>query len=359
MSNKKKIVHIVEAFGGGIFSFLVDLINETIDNYDITILYSKREQTPKDFEKCFDNRVKFIELKYLKREIHLKNEFKAIREVKNIIKNINPDIVHLHSAKAGIVGRFAVNSRKVKMLYNPHGFSFLMENASNVKRLVYWIIEKIATIKKCSIIACSNGEYKEALKLTKNAIRIDNGVNIKKLKSEIDMLQIKKFNSELLNICTVGRIDYQKNPKLFNSIAEKFPNIKFTWIGEGELEQELKSNNITVTGWKTRKEVLQILNNNDVFILPSLWEGLPIALLEAMYMKKICIVSNVIGNRDVIVNGKNGFIAFNDDDYENIINKLEKQNVEKIIEMAQKTVFDKYNFDNVAKKYLKIYAGKE
>lgn len=105
----------------------------------------------------------------------------------------------------------------------------------------------------------------------------------------------------------MGRIGFQKNPKMFNEIAKSLPELEFTWIGDGELRKELTSPNITITGWKERKEVLKILNDNDIFILLSLWEGLPISLLEAMYMKKVCIVSDVIGNRDVTENGKDGF----------------------------------------------------
>ena len=113
---------------------------------------------------------------------------------------------------------------------------------------------------------------------------------------------------------------------MFNEIAEKFPEIQFTWIGDGDLKNELISTNIKITGWKERKEVLKILNDNDIFILTSLWEGLPLSLLEAMYMKKICIVSDVIGNRDVIKNGKNGFIIKNSQDLEKIIKKYIKTN---------------------------------
>lgn len=81
------------------------------------------------------------------------------------------------------------------------------------------------------------------------------------------------------------------------------PEINFIWIGEGELKTELTSPNITITGWIKREEALRIIRNVDFFILPSLWEGLPISLLEAMYLRKICLVSDVIGNRDVIKMG--------------------------------------------------------
>lgn len=120
----KKIVHIVESFGGGVYSFLTDLINNTNEEFDITVLYGKRKETPKEFKKDFNKNVNFINIENFSRSINLKRDLKAIKEVKQNIKKINPDIVHLHSSKAGIIGRLAVSGRKTKMFYNPHGFSF-------------------------------------------------------------------------------------------------------------------------------------------------------------------------------------------------------------------------------------------
>ncbi|GHN40363.1 glycosyltransferase [Lactobacillus delbrueckii] len=88
----------------------------------------------------------------------------------------------------------------------------------------------------------------------------------------------------------------------------KLPNLKFLWIGDGELRSELTAPNITVTGWLTHHEALKYSLNSDTFMLTSLWEGLPMSLLEAMYMKKLYVVSDVIGNHDVINDGVNGYV---------------------------------------------------
>ena len=352
---KKKILHIVESFGSGVFSFLVDLVNNTDKDFDITIAYGVREETLVNFKEYFSDRVKFIKVENFVRSINIKKDFKAFLELKKIVKEIDPDIVHLHSSKAGFLGRFATNCRKRKVLYNPHGFSFLMKNSSKIKRTIYWLIEKVAAFRKCTIIGCSNGEYEEALKLTKNAICINNGIDIDKLKEDTKSIKLKEnvdFNA--LKICTVGRIGYQKNPMLFNEIAKTFPDIQFTWIGDGELKNELTSENIKITGWKKREEVLKILNENDVFILTSLWEGLPISLLEAMYMKKICIVSDCIGNRDVIQDNENGYII-RKNNYKDIIQKINKDNYIRLSENAKKDVIDKFNINKMVEEYKGVY----
>ena len=164
----------------------------------------------------------------------------------------------------------------------------------------------------------------------------------------------RKFENK---ICTIERICDQKKPELFNKIAEKFPEYQFDWIGDGELRNLLNSENINILGWKEKNEGLNILKETDIFILTSLWGGLPMSLLEAIYYKKVCIVSNCIGNRDVIVDKYNGLIA---NDLEEFILKLKNildgnVNVEQITENAYKDVINNYNFEMIAQKYIDLY----
>jgi len=357
VKKKQKILHIVEAFGGGIFTFLVDLVNATENEYDITIAYGKRRETPENFREYFSDKIQFIEIENFTRSIHLKRDWKAMSEVKKIMKKLQPDIVHMHSSKAGAIGRIAIRAKGRKLIYNPHGFSFLKKDDSALKRGIYKTIEKLLTFRKCTIVGCSQGEYEEAKKLSKNAVCINNGINIEKLKEETKGLQEKQIDFKHLKICTVGRIGYQKNPQLFNQIAEAFPDIQFTWIGEGELRETLTAPNITITGWKERKEVLQILNENDIFILTSLWEGLPISLLEAMYMKKLCVVSDCIGNRDVIIDGENGWIRKDLEAYKQVIKQLNNTKIDILKQNCYDNVVMKYNNVIMCKKYKELYKG--
>ena len=131
---------------------------------------------------------------------------------------------------------------------------------------------------------------------------MNNGINMAQLQKLVD--EVGNSEPHPFTVFTLGRICYQKNPAQFNAIALAMPNIRFLWIGDGELRSTLTAPNITITGWAERKDALKYSASGDVFVLTSLWEGLPISLLEAMYMKKVCIVSNIIGNRDVI-HGKN------------------------------------------------------
>jgi len=364
MQKKLKLLHIVEAMGGGVFTYMVDLSNELIKDYDIYIAFSVRPQTPQDYYKYFDKRIHLIKVKNFVREINFYKDLKAFLEIKEIVKKIEPNFIHLHSSKAGALGRWAWGTKDIPLYYTPHGYSFLMDSKSQIKRKFYKFIEVFLSRKKCITISCSKGEHEETLKFNKHAVYVNNGINLKELQKSIRLTcNRKEEHNEIKGITTIftsGRICYQKNPALFNEIALMMPKTRFLWIGDGELRGKLTAPNIEITGWVTRDEAVKYSVKSDIFILPSLWEGLPISLLEAMYMKKPCIVNNVIGNRDVIKNDVNGFVCNNSRQYVCAINKcMERDNniIQKYVERAYMDILEKYNTTIMARKYSEIYLG--
>lgn len=350
MAEKKKILYIVEAMGGGVFTYIVDLANELVDTYDMYIAYAVRKQTPANYREYFDERIHLIEVKNFAREINLKKDIASLFEVRRIASTVKPDVIHLHSSKAGVIGRVAFNG-KTPMFYTPHGYSFLMENYKTMKRTIFKMVEAVCAKRNCTTISCSAGEHQETLRLTKRAVYVNNGINVKELQEILD-------NTEKIRhpftVYTLGRICYQKNPTLFNTIAEALPDVKFVWIGDGELRGELTGKNIEITGWIARKEAIKLAMNADVFLLTSRWEGLPISLLESMYMKKICVVSDVIGNRDVIENGVNGYICSKVDEFVEAIRKC-RNGAEKIANQAYRDILETYNTKVMSRQYSKRY----
>ena len=356
MATKKKILYIVEAMGGGVFTYIVDLANELVDTYDMYIAYAVRKQTPSNYKEYFDKRVHLIEVKNFTRAINATKDIAAFFEIRKIAKEIKPDIIHLHSSKAGALGRFAFSGKRVPLFYTPHGYSFLMQNSSEAKRKIYKGIEIVCGKRNCTTISCSKGEHSESLKLNKQAVYVNNGINMEQLQKLID--EVGNAKQHPFTVFTLGRICYQKNPALFNKIALVMPDVRFLWIGDGELRSELTAPNITVTGWTERKEALKYSTSGDVFVLTSLWEGLPISLLEAMYMKKVCIVSNVIGNRDVIKNGTNGFVCNSVDEYVRTIKCAKNNDMSRLVEVAYQEILECYNTKTMAEQYNKIYVAK-
>lgn len=293
-------------------------------------------------------------MKNFARSLNPKKDVKAYLELKKIVKDLNPEIMHLHSSKAGALGRLLFSTRKYKMFYTPHGYSFLMEDISENKKRIYKYIEKLCGKKNCMTVACGVGEWEESRKVTNKSIHISNGVNTDKIDTILSKSKDKKESSDFV-VYTVGRINYQKNPELFNEIAELLPNVKFLWVGDGDMKSVLTSPNITITGWKDGKGALQEAIKGTVFMLPSRWEGLPISLLEAMYMKKPCIVSNVVGNRDIIHNDDTGYVCNTPEEFAQVIEKLQKEIDNTLIENAYSKIINHYNSKMLCQRYAKLY----
>lgn len=354
MARKQKVLHIVEAMGGGVFTYIVELANGMSDEFDITIAFGTRSETPENYADYFNDDIHLIKVENFRRSVNPLKDVKSYFELRKIINNLCPDIIHLHSSKAGAIGRLMFNSKKYKMFYTPHGYSFLMEDISKFKKQIYKNIEKMCGRRNCMTVACGKGEYEESQHVSKKSTYISNGIDTKKI-DEIMKLPTQRGKHHPFTVYTVGRINYQKNPEMFNEIAKLVPDARFTWIGEGDMRNYLTSENIVVTGWVKGEMALDIAKNGDLFILPSRWEGLPISLLEAMYMKKLCIVSNVVGNRDIIQNGVTGYICNTAQEFADRIKESMNADNSRILENAHGEIAGHYNSDWLCHRYKELY----
>jgi len=311
--NKIRVVHIVEAFAGGIYTYFKDLTHffgseEISKEIETIIIYSgnRKEIVPENIKKDLSENIRLIDVNMV-REISPIKDLRASLKLREILKELNPDLIHLHSTKAGILGRFAnflLFFNRKKVFYTPQGYSFLREDVSVYARKLYWIIEKYThRILGGTTIACGDTEYEIAKKIGKSAL-VRNGVNLESLEEHY-----QKPENKTLTIGITGRIAYQKNPILFNQIAKRFPKYNFVWIGDGEQKNILTSQNIRITGWLSdANTIFKELNKLDIYLQTSLWEGLPLAVLEAMAFRKPIIATNIIGNKDIVIHKENGFL---------------------------------------------------
>jgi glycosyltransferase involved in cell wall biosynthesis len=310
-TNQITILHIVEALGGGIYSYFTDLshVIGKDSRVKVVIAYSNKrnEIDPEKVIHDFHPNVELVLLD-LQKEISISSDFNGVKQISKLISQINPDVIHLHSSKAGILGKVAIIACKFKKpsYYTPHGYSFLRQDISTLKRCFYKYIEFLfARFSRTKTIACGDTEWKLAVKMNATARLVRNGIRM-------DQFDSSKQHSDCdaLKLGTLGRISFQKDPTTFNAIALQFPKESFLWIGSGNLKHKITATNVEVTGWFVDKsEAVPLLNQLDVYIQTSLWEGLPIAVIEAMAMGLPVIASNIIGNKDLVEHGKTGFLV--------------------------------------------------
>ena len=351
----KKILMVCEAFGGGVFTYVSQLCNDMVDDFEVYLAYSIRPQTPKNYKEFLNKRVHLIEVKNFNAKglTNISNDLKVIKELRAIEEKVKPDIIHLHSSVAGGIGRLAFKGKNNTVVYTPHGYAHILMG-SGMKCKMYGVMEAIlGTISNAITLTCCESEDEVARSLTKRAAYIETGVNLADLSASLD--GIEPVKNEKLTVFTLGRACVQKQPQLFNQIAELVPEARFVWIGNGELENELTAPNMEVTGWKPRKEALAMAKGADAFILCSLGEAIAMSLIENMYIKKLILVSNVMGNKSVIHDGVNGYVCDKAEDYAKRIKSAMKKFPSELPERAYQDVLEIYNTEVMKKKYIKFY----
>ena len=352
------IVHVVESFAGGVYDFIYDLVVGMPQDTH-TIIYARREHTPENFQEKFPENVEFIEWQYATRELSPVQDIKAYLQLVDTLKQLDVDIIHLHSSKAGFLGRLA--ARRVGLsnqtIYTAHGVSFLRQDVPAWKHRLFVYLEKIGAFFGGTVVGCSKSEAEAFHKNNIDATYINNGIKC--------MEYVENTTKTKSKICigTIGRISYPKNPFLFNAIAEQFlddEKVEFLWIGDGELKEQLKSNNIKSTGWLMREQVNNELKNIDIYLSTSLWEGLPLSVLQAMCTSKPLVLRECVGNKDLVNEDLNGrlFTTFNEgiSALEELIRSEIKRKImgKESLALAKKTFSIKQMVDNYKKLYEKL-----
>lgn len=312
----KLILHVTAALGGGVAHSLSQLAKAQMnDGYRVMVAYSQRTETPADeiLEKLFPKPIQRVILPIateVKPLSDIVSTFKLIR----LFQRLDPAIIHLHSSKIGILGRVAsrILGKSAATFYSPRGFSFLREDVSQTARRFYILFERLAAQLGGTLVACSPSEASLAHDLLKPA-------NLAMVENSVELVSIPMAHGSVgdsVRIAISGRICYQKAPWHVRDVilAMQGKPANFVWIGDGELKHELEVENrlpdsLSITGWKDREGVIKELAASDIFLLPSLWEGMPLALIEAQVAGLPALVMDVVGCRDVVVDGVTGYVC--------------------------------------------------
>lgn len=323
-----KILHVGEYVNGGVATYLRTLLSglqkyDDVENYLLISEYKSQHGWENITKKVF----------YYKYKRSISNIFSAIKQIHAIIKEVNPDIIHVHSTWAGLFVRlpYLFKKRKAKIIYQSHGWAFLMD-ISNYKKNIYALVEKILSISTDKIINISNYEQNQAIEygLNKNKmIMIYNGIEDKINKSNLKL----NWDENKINLLFVGRLDRQKGLDLFLDVYDKIKleNIHLYVIGTSILDDNLPKSTkyVTYLGWVDNKDIDAYYQACDAVIMPSRWEGFGLVAIEAMKNSKAVIVSNRGALPELIKEDFTGYI-FNIDDEISLKNRLLNLDKEKI-----------------------------
>lgn len=306
-----KVLHIGQLIGG-LDIYIRNSIAFASGDIEYIIMHGKDDNN----KPIFSNGKAVKEYKTsLQRNLSVKADIKALWEAIRIIKKEKPDAIHCHSAKGGIIGRVAGFLTHIPTLYTPHGYSFLC-TPSKVKR---WMFKTIERITRCGSYMLACGESEQQLGITEVGYNKDKALCWHNCVASKECEHFDDSNY----IVTIGRPSYQKNPfflvDVIQGVHERHPEVKFYLLGVGFYSPDLEEMNRRIKGyslqdtivlkdWLDHEQTMEFVKSSLLYLTVSRYEGLPLAVLEAMSLGKCIVASKVVGNVDCVHDGYNGKI---------------------------------------------------
>ncbi len=271
-------------------------------------------------------RGKLVPALRLAREINPFKDLAAFFELRDILRGLRPEVAHTHSSKAGILGRLAAAAAGVPVVVHTfHGFGF-HPRQSFLKRGLFVLLEKFCARFTDALVFVSKSNMETARAAGIGSPRqyrlIRSGVKLSGYPAAVDR-EAKRAELGLaagdLVVLSIGNAKPQKNPGHFLEAAARLsalhPSARFVFTGGGEQLENLRAaargrgleKICLFTGW--REDSAQLLAASDIFVLTSLWEGLPRSLVEAFKTGLPAVCYRTDGVTDILKDGVNGFSA--------------------------------------------------
>lgn len=320
--------------------------------------------------------IKIHQVDFIRTPFDLRN-FRAYRQIVEIVKREQIDVIHCNTPIGGVVGRLAGKKCGVKkVIYQAHGFHFY-KGAPKKNWLFYYPVERFLAHYTDILITINQEDYNAAQKFKlRNKGKVyyvpGVGIDLKQYTSDImDDTRIKLrtefgFDDNTIVCISMGDLILRKNYGIAISavgkLQDKYPNLHYIICGEG---QEL--NNLKVLAKKCnvdkkvhflgfRKDIKNLLRASDIFLFTSLQEGLPRSTMEAMASGLPIACSRIRGNTDLVDEGKGGvlFDPQNIDEIVSEVNKLLSSDMEAMSKHNLDRIHD-FSLDTVSESIVEVY----
>jgi glycosyltransferase involved in cell wall biosynthesis len=237
------------------------------------------------------------------------------------------DIVNTHTSKGGVIGRIGARLAGVPLVvHTVHGYAFSTDHIPQWQVFIYTMIERLATLF-CDLVISVNAEDRQRAIENKVAppdkiVTVLNGIDttpFEKAQAPTTLRDELDPTGEAILLGSTGRLSTQKGfSYLINAmplVLEAYPDARLVIAGKGPLYEELDAligelalnEQCKLLGF--RDDIPELLTCLDIFVLPSLWEGLSISLLEAMAAGKPIVATDIRGTREVLEDGVDGVVV--------------------------------------------------
>jgi len=296
-----RILHVVEVFGSGVGEVAKTLAERLAEGGDtVAIAHGRCPETPAEVREFVAPAVELYELPWERRSA--REQLRAARELRALVRRWQPDVVHLHSSFAGFVGGFSLR-RSIPSTYTPHGYSFTMLDRSRSRRFAYRTLERLTASRVNLVGAVSEAEAEDGRRVApaEKVTVVRNGI------PELDDPAAVSAEPASVRprVVTVGRIAKQHVPPASARILASLADLAdVTWIGSGgrrpDLEAVVIDHGVPVTGWLKREEVQSMLASSTACLHWTAWDGQPLSVLEAMANDVVVVASDIPATREIL-----------------------------------------------------------
>ncbi len=315
----KSVLHILEAVEGGSWRHLKDLIRG-LDPERFrcsAVLSFGRGVEPVQAERAFAALNVAVYPVAMQRRVAPLGDLLALLRIVALVRKVRPDIIHVHSSKAGVLGRVAGRLCGVPVVYTPHAFAFLMHEGGMI-RSFYERVERWAVKLTAAVICVSKEEAAAARRLGYTPERvhyIPNGIE----QSEVLPVCVRESGGVKLGF--FGRSARQKGDdtfvRLVAALNQRGVHVEGYLYGVAPeaadlcrlIRRQRVEAAVHLCGSCAPGEVVARMREVDVIVMPSRWEGLPYALLEAWLAGVPVAAYGTGGIRDVVVEGESGVLS--------------------------------------------------
>jgi len=274
--------------------------------------------------------VEFYQVSSLVRQIRPWRDLRALAELTRLLKTLKPAIVHTHSSKAGILGRWAAWLAGVPIIIHTiHGYGISPSQPAWLRWLLIGL-ERLTGLITTHWIAVSEVDAVKGLRwklFRRGAFTVIRpGVDTRSFQfpplPEPDRDRLRAawgVGRQHLLVGTVAPLKPQKAPQDFVAVAARVcaqvPAARFVWVGDGELRPAVEAairragleDRIRLAGW--RQDIPRVMRTLDLFLLTSHWEGLPQVLLQARASSLPAVATRAGGAAEAIVDGQHGWLC--------------------------------------------------
>jgi glycosyltransferase involved in cell wall biosynthesis len=336
---KTRVIHVITRFdkGGSAENTYLTAAGLDPEAYDVQLVTGPSRESgmgpqelvsvEENIERLRAQGVKILTLAQLVRPVSPVKDLKAFLALRSLFRRERPAIVHTHTSKAGILGRWAAWLAGVPVIvHTPHGHVF-WGYFGPAKTRLFILLERLTALITDRLVMLTDQERRDHLRFRvapeEQFTTIHSGVDLRRFAAsagERDGVRKSLGIPEgAFVVGAVGRLTTIKGPRVLldaaRQVIDRYPETVFVYLGAGELLEELQEQaaaleieaNVRFVGWQP--DVASIMSTFDLFAFPSINEGMGKALVEAMAAGKPVVASNIGGIRDLVIHGKNGFLV--------------------------------------------------